>query len=1772
MPSSRNLTNLASALIALLLLSFECAAQSTPGTLSFTLKPYPYRTLKAGTEQYLVVEGFENISVEKFVLPHRRETVTFDGSVSPVVHMRIIRESAPIKAHPFHCTEYRIERDSTMTPVHVSHFSERSKLYPAKDADVFDVRTERGGGITLLSFRIPLVRWDEAAQASRIIEQYELVFSQQSIRAVGSMSPDQVRNDVAALSAANAATENLKAYKGKRFAADEAAVKFHVDIDTMYIMDQNWFAAHSIPYSTLDPATVRITVKGVEVPLGSSGMEDGRFDANDYFYFYGTKNYGDPNYRRVVSGDTAMPQYYDLYTDSSACILTWGGTAGSRYVPSGMCTSVTADTLRWYLDLAHYEKWPELQFSGTNTTRQQFSAWTSEDTWLMYWLLQESSLDYSLCLKNVYPGISGRAFCKLASWYVQSNTPPPAHKIGIAFNGSPLLDSLSFNRNDQVLLQAEVQPEYFKSGANPLTIKSIKTGYSNQVIIIWCECDYPRSLLASGNYLDVPVRDKRMTGYRTMQIDGFSDTSIVALRLRTGANAVMAGTWQNMGTSWTLLLNDTLQLGDRYIFSSQQNMMQAPRASAMNNPGLRRTDNAAEYILVTTRQFQSAAGQYVDFIRSQYNITAKMVLIEDIYDEFSYGNFEPDAIKKFLDFAVTSWTSPKPRYLLLMGDANYNYRASNQLYMQNYVPSYGFPVGDGWFGQLDPLSVIPQLRIGRVPVRSEQDVLLYLNKHRDYVAAPYTDWNKRYIQFTGGKPASTQEFQELLNTNTRIINEIIKPAPIGGIVTYFYKTTNPQSDLGPYTGAQVREVLDKGAMIMTYLGHSGTQTWDNSIGDPTQIDNKVNRAPFITDFGCSTGKFAEPNIVCFAELFLLAANSQAIGYIGNSALGFTSLTNTLPILFMETILKDSIYEVGAAHQRAKEKLIQQYGDGEVNCICMHSSTLFCDPIIRFPIPAKPNLHIEKTWPSITEPVITEQTDSVHVVVPFANLGRVLSDSIEINVTDKNTDSTLSSRTVKRMMPMNNDTLFCVVPVRMVPGTRTLSITLDPDNRIEELTESDNEVEVQYTVLHGTIQALNIQSGQISNWPDSVTILNPMMMQKQSSIVTFEGDVNAVFSGPVRNEVSTGRVYTRVAAPTAPLSSGAAYWRVLFDHDNQSPAGPFRAFVGGVKTRWMQIDSASFAHGISINASYMNDGMRLVDRKINIRTIAAGYYDGNFCTIEVDGINVLPNSFGWMYNIAVFDSVSLDFKRKRQFWTYGRVSDADSLSAELKRVKPGEIVVVSTSDEPYLNKAHFADDLKLLGSRFIDSIFINDSWAMIGPYGAATGSFLETWKPKNSGKVVLDSTFIVPTKAGSIASEFAGPAYSWTSAAYEAEVPAGGSITVTVLGKHSNGSIDTLRSISASSTPVSLTDIDPVTYPYIGLCAKLTIGSNNQSPVLHSWRLDFTDLPELAMNNQSVYMTGDSVDQGGKAACTIGIANPGPSPAGPFSISVEIMDSKNNRSLLQTLNCAGLAPGAWYNSDIEIETAQLPGLNHLILTIDPANNVREQFENNNVFTVPFYVKGDTGRPSFDYTFDGLVPIDYDYVRPHPEVHVRLFDSGPLPVTEPENFVIYQDDTLLTKLRDPSIAVLPGTSGEKAVLVFSPWLANGTHTFKINVRDGSGNFADSSYRVLHVVVENESRVLNFYNYPNPFAKHTDFTFALSGTDTPEEMHIKIYTVAGRLIRDIALPRSMLRIGFNTIRWDGLDQDGDPLGNGVYFYKVTSKCNGNTETITGKLSVLQ
>jgi len=115
-----------------------------------------------------------------------------------------------------------------------------------------------------------------------------------------------------------------------------------------------------------------------------------------------------------------------------------------------------------------------------------------------------------------------------------------------------------------------------------------------------------------------------------------------------------------------------------------------------------------------------------------------------------------------------------------------------------------------------------------------------------------------------------------------------------------------------------------------------------------------------------------------------------------------------------------------------------------------------------------------------------------------------------------------------------------------------------------------------------------------------------------------------------------------------------------------------------------------------------------------------------------------------------------------------------------------------------------------------------------------------------------------------------------------------------------------------------------------------------------------------------------------------------------------------------------------------------------------------------------------------------------------------------------------------------------------------------------KDKSGNHSgDIDYKISFEVI-NKSTITEVMNWPNPFSTATHFVFKLTGSEVPTYFKIQIMTITGKLVREINLDElGPIHIGRNITdyAWDGKDEFGDRLANGVYLYRVITNINGNS-----------
>jgi len=1303
----------------------------------------------------------------------------------------------------------------------------------------------------------------------------------------------------------------------------------------------------------------------------------------------------------------------------------------------------------------------------------------------------------------------------------------------------------------------------------------------HQALIDWVDLNYQRYNVALNDSLLIGIPENVIASEKVIKVTNITQQAenIVVYKIRPTQKKINSFNVSNS----VLTFADTVSANDEYFIINQNLTRQLIFQTKKYFANLRDSNRGADYIAISNKVLQTSANDYINFINANYETRNMLLFVDDIYDEFSYGYEKPEAIQDFLEYANLNWISPAPSYLLLLGDANYDYKNKitppPTVNRKNLVPSYGDPVSDVWFTMWDSSNVsLPQMFVGRVPAESNEEVQYYFDKHQTYLNRSYDDFNKRYLFFSGGDPSDPNQIELLKSTNNNVLNNIVRPAPIGGDGIHFYKTINPPSNLGPYTPEQIDNAIDSSGLFISYIGHSGTETWDNGITKVSDLKPKFSdRLSLITDFGCSTGKFAEPDVDAFGELFVSAStDGQSIAYLGNSSWGYVSTSTIYPQLFYNQLLLDSSFVFSEAHYLAKIELLNQYGTSDVNRVFNYCNILFGDPLITIKLPHKPNFSVSNNLISLVDQFPTDVDDSVKTKIEIINFGKVLIDSLTITINDFYLGNISYSTEFKIPIPYYKKILYVSIPTEGLVGQHNLEVTLDKNNLYNEIYENDNSTIFSFIVYSSSIRPIEAERFYNSA-KNKINLLNPVFLL-YDNISTIEINVadNLNFINSFQEEITLDTLFTKYQFVS--LQSNKRYWlRARLNTPQADWSKPFSFFMSNDDYSWFFNHSFNsndiHSNNVAFDSTTGNWKLRKYDNLLEI--VSAGNIDGDFGSIKLNNLELLPSTTYWGIATAIIDSITLqpsDFN----YFVYHEPMIADTLLISYIDSLPSNTRLAMTiatdgaqSVLGYSSGTPVRQAIESLGSLYIDSVFYRDSWCMIGKKGAVQGTVPEAFSKSSNGPAMLDSLVIVSKTEGWIEFPKIKNSAKWLNVTKSDSLPVGSEINYVPIGIKDDNSTDTLAALQFISNLSDLGYVNANIYPAIKIISQFQTNTNYESPSFKNLGVNFIPVLDLATNYQTVSATDDSVLIGKSIGLQFYVYNVGESKADSFDVKVEVINDDNSRQTIFTQRVDSLSAEERKYFELDYNTSQGSGSKSFLISIDPNNEIRELFEDNNFFSVPFYVQPDTSISNITLTFDGYDIIDGDYISPNPEILIELNDESLLPITDPSSVLIYLNDDLISS--DTSIISYTFSSENPKVTVdLKPSLSDGDYTLKVLWKNSEGNIVDSSGVEKFFQVSSEAQLLYVYNYPNPTSGETNFTFKL--TQIPDEITIKIFTIAGRLIKEIDKNSSELKFDFNKIYWDGRDEDGDPIGNGVYLYKVIMQAGDISQNVTQKLAIVK
>jgi len=439
---------------------------------------------------------------------------------------------------------------------------------------------------------------------------------------------------------------------------------------------------------------------------------------------------------------------------------------------------------------------------------------------------------------------------------------------------------------------------------------------------------------------------------------------------------------------------------------------------------------------------------------------------------------------------------------------------------------------------------------------------------------------------------------------------------------------------------------------------------------------------------------------------------------------------------------------------------------------------------------------------------------------------------------------------------------------------------------------------------------------------------------------------------------------------------------------------------------------------------------------------------------------------------------------------------------------------------------------------------------------------------------IDKSFNIYPRvtSGTVTSLPVGPASDWSSIQLDFKPGDSGTDTFnySVVATDITGRDTTYYSNQTTRT-LDITDIDAKRFPFVKLVLTLEDSAGYTPYAIQRWTVFYEGVTEgLIATDDLDESTGDTVEQGQAFVFATQFKNISNVNYDSTSAQVSIVDQTGIPTILDSIPLTELAKGEFVQISDTISTEDLSGKYQLYVNANFDKGILEQEYNNNLYYKEFYVNKDVRNPLLDVTFDGIHILNNDIVSANTTIVITGKDENKfLLLNDPTLFSVYLKrpgkdvyDTLTEA--DANFEFVPSTSADEAAsIVYRTMdLEDGIYTLKVALKDRTDNGESTPPYAIDFKVVNKKSISNVYPYPNPFTGCARFAFTVTGNEAPDEVLISIYTITGRLVKQIdEAELGPIRIGNNLSEycWDGTDDFGDKLANGVYLYKAEVRSNG-------------
>lgn len=417
-------------------------------------------------------------------------------------------------------------------------------------------------------------------------------------------------------------------------------------------------------------------------------------------------------------------------------------------------------------------------------------------------------------------------------------------------------------------------------------------------------------------------------------------------------------------------VNDAMRLREYVAFNAAGFPVPSPEG-VVGTQNLHNS-TAADLLIVSFHSLLPQANRVADIHRQRDNLKVVVATTDQVFNEFSSGSPDPVAIR---DLAKMYWdkygtTAGKPRYLLLFGDASFDYK--NRLFNNtNLVPAWQTSASldplatytsDDYFGFLDDnedinsgtITNLLDIGIGRIPAKNPEEAKNFADKLEAYFASASLGPWRNNLSFIADDEDGNLHLQdaEIITATAATTGPVFNQQKI--YLDAFRQEIGPGGAYYPQANQASNNQVYNGTLIWNYNGHGGPRRLaEETVLDQGMVNNWNNkfRLPLFITATCDFAPYDNPNISSIGENLLLRPVSGGIALMTTTRPVFAFSNRVMNNNYMQFALQPGgngqYKSLGDAVKESKNFTYQTLNDIANN----RKFTLLGDPALTLAFPS-----------------------------------------------------------------------------------------------------------------------------------------------------------------------------------------------------------------------------------------------------------------------------------------------------------------------------------------------------------------------------------------------------------------------------------------------------------------------------------------------------------------------------------------------------------------------------------------------------------------------------------------------------------------------------------------------------------------------------------------------------------------------------------------------------------------------------------------------------